>query len=259
MPADLYFWVSDMDTGILKTHTGRLGLATAIVVTALTLGSAASATMFTDPGTFTEPPWSETILGGGDVVDTRMNSGGNPGDWLQVQTVPSGANGANVVWGAYINSLATWDPSTQGAIDSLSMMIDVKAINAFGQGQGIVLALTQDGNIYGTGSAITGIPSDWTTISPHTNAMESAFGLFDETLGTRDSSMNPDFSVLGSVIELGFMVGNSGSNPISGTTMGYDNWKLTVNTSVVDMPEPGTLALLGLGLAGVGFARRRRK
>lgn len=240
-------------------HSARLGLASAILAAALTLGAGASATMFTDPGTFSEPPWSESILGGGDVVDTRMNSGGNPGDWLQVQTIPNDPGDlTNIVFAAYINSAATWDPSSQGAIDSLSLMIDVIAVNAFGQGQGITIALRQDDKIYATGTATTGIPDEWTTISPHTNKTESQFGLYDPLSGFGNFAMNPDFSVTGSIIELGFMVGNSGSIPASGTTMGYDNWKLTVNTSAVGVPEPASLAVLGIGLVGLGFARRRR-
>ena len=123
-------------------------IAAVASVIAAFAATSASATVFTDPGTFSTATWSKTILGGGDVVDTRETSGGNAGDWLQLQTIPNGDNGADIVVGVFLDSAATWNPSTQGAIDYMTMYIDKKLIAtqiAHSQGQAIRIALLQGG------------------------------------------------------------------------------------------------------------------
>lgn len=40
---------------------------------------------------------------------------------------------------------------------------------------------------------------------------------------------------------------------------GIDNVSIDASSSVAGVPEPGTLALIGLGLAGIGFARRKKQ
>jgi hypothetical protein len=52
---------------------------------------------------------------------------------------------------------------------------------------------------------------------------------------------------------------SSNSSAFSQNSVGNDYFKLKSVSAEKAVPEPGTLALLGLGLAGIGFARRRRR
>jgi|SRR5580700_2647073 hypothetical protein len=64
---------------------------------------------------------------------------------------------------------------------------------------------------------------------------------------------NIDFTATGSTTMLGFESLNG-----VGVTSSSDFGPLLADVSLVGVTEPGTLALMGVGLAGLGFVRRRK-
>jgi hypothetical protein len=155
--------------GFLVVQLRSIGAALSISVVSLICGVApavqAIAATFSDAGTFNTSQWSETILGGGDVVDTRMATGGNPGELIQLQTIPMGGS---IVIGVYLNSDATWDPSTLGEIATIDMGLDVRLIASMfnhPDGQAYGIAVGQDGEIYRSGFPVTGQDLTWSSRS----------------------------------------------------------------------------------------------
>lgn len=70
---------------------------------------------------------------------------------------------------------------------------------------------------------------------------------------------HPDFSATGGVIEFGYVRTNTITGAVGTVQDGIDNWSVNVTASPSGVPEPASVWLMGVGLAGLlGFGARRR-
>jgi len=112
--------------------------------------------------------------------------------------------------------------------------------------------------IQGTSTFPSGAHNESYAIDLYTNK-----GVFGTPSGifTNKTYVNPDLSVLQPVHWFSAGAGNFGQllsyNASTGIEDQFVPFTLT-SLSVSSVPEPGSLTLLGLGLAGLGFSRRKR-
>lgn len=226
---------------------------------AATAATSAQATAFFD-GTFVDTDWTAQKLfdnsnsgsGGASATIGQVGTGGNPGAYRQTVNDWLGTGGFEY---GHVSTVAAYNPSIEGAITSMDFSYDARYFGFSGSGANPLAVaylpfLMQGGSTY-QGPYATATQNSWVPFD-FMNLMASDF-----TLTTGSGPANPDFSATGGAIMFGYLTSNgSGFTGTHETTSGIDNWRVEVHNAQV--PEPASLSLFGLGLAGLGWARRRR-
>jgi hypothetical protein len=224
-----------------------------------------ASTTFTD-GTFNLADYTQTVFtsntgaAGATFSVTQSTTSGNPPPALDFH-VDWTVNTTFTVFVGLINSNFTYNPAG-GAISTIDFSLDknttftdsiLNVPNATASA-----LLEQNGNFYldtVTGPALAA--GTWQTVSA-TGLTASDFSLYDLTTNTIDSTMHPDFSTAGGVIDFGLRTGLGHVNTLG--TGSFDSLSDNLSFTVTSVPEPSSAWLVITSLAGlaVWFGSRRR-
>ena len=184
------------------------------------------------------------VQAGGTVSIERLPGGGNPDACLQITDDAQSYH----VYGVAIKDDFTWNPAVDGGFATVRMRLQSKPLAG---NTGFMLVLQQGGKYYGQlGAGLENHSTDWASFETAylSGSQLGEWGALQWTGQPCDASSNPNFSPAGAPIKFGFVASNSFSGY---ATELFDNWEIEIN-----VPEPGALALLGMG--GVVLARYRR-
>lgn len=228
----------------------------------LTFSSMAAASVTFSDGTFNLSDYSISTYqtGGADITVSQTLVGGNPGAALQVDThIPATAVSAFYTTEYLVNKTFQYDPSLQGAIDSIEFTYDAYGAISRPASHAVAVVLTQGGNIYSYVDVISDPTLGGTYVTAHAAGLKATdFSLITDlkNITAVDPTQHPSFSsgTLGFGIP-GFLYGNGFFGiPDTSSVVKFDNLSFTISA----VPEPETYAMLLAGLGLIGFVGCRK-
>jgi len=232
----------------------------AIVLCGALLPARADTALFTD-STFnlTNYTTSTNVSGGASVTElAQCASCGNPGTALQIgMSFPGPVGTGSTADAVLVNNTVSYDPETQGDISSVSASVDknLTLTSSSGGGDTFHPVIEQDSIFYVASIVGTGLTGPGTTgyeTLSDADLAASDFVAYDFATNTYGTA-NPNFD--GDTMLFGLAQISSSDGPAI-LTADYDN--LSIDLAPVATPEPSSLLLLPIGLAGLIVGSRRR-
>ena len=210
------------------------------------------------------------------MTTASQSGGGVPGTYRYVANwVNGGGSNYSIVYGAHLNTSASYDPSVEGEILSLNYSEDSIMVRGFGDGQFSGPAIYQNGQVFiatnqaaGTG-LLRANQSTWThqAVGGLTSANFTLLGSIFSPTWTPNGGIHPDFSATGAAMLFGFYRADSACTNCPGYDIeaGIDNWFVSVDHADgpgnnppgdEEVPEPAAFALLSVAVTGAAWKRK---